>query len=161
MNISRPSPVPPTLSRGDKATAEREESRTLSWFLLTEWAPSSEWVFSLADQFSDRQHRDWKMRRRTMKCGRCIVIRDDNGSMISQDFLSVLFQTVTKKGWCYKDDDCSSWFFLVNIRISKKSPRNGVRHPSLDSCSSGLVFNFPPDDLQLWYLVWSQSQESR
>lgn len=22
------------------------------------------------------------------------------------------FKTVTKKGWCYKDDDCSSWFFL-------------------------------------------------
>ena len=81
-----------------EATAQREESRTLSWFLLTEWAPSSEWVFSLADQFSDRQHRDWKMRRRTMKCGRCIVIRDDNGSMISQDFLSVFLQKVTKKG---------------------------------------------------------------
>ena len=66
------------------------------------------------------------------------------------------FKTVTKKGWCYKDDDCSSWFFLVNIGFCKKSPRNGVRHPSCDSSSSGLVVNFRPDDLQQWYRLRSQ-----
>ena len=166
MNISRPSPIPPTFTRGSlrrrstEATPREESSgRTLSRFLLTEWAPSSEWLFSLADQFSDRQHRDWKMRRRTMKCGRLAGVLLSGMTMdqwYHRIFSQSFFKTVTKKGWCYKDDDCSSWFFLVNIGFCKKSPRNGVRHPSCDSSSSGLVVNFRPDDLQQWYRLRSQ-----
>ena len=100
---AQPRPAHIHKTGGEEATpdtsAEESRGRTLCWFLADRVGPiTAVWVFSLADQFSDRQHRDWKVRGRTRHCGRGIVIWDDNGSMISQDFLSVFLENSHKEG---------------------------------------------------------------